>query len=74
MAKTPINLAPIPMESPANQIPVMIDNEPKKKVKILAHIFLLANENAIEIGPNKSIDRRIRLTTSAKDSIQVVLQ
>ncbi|GEM_PF-845722 len=62
------------MESPANQIPVMIDNEPKKKVKILAHIFLLAKEKAIAIGPNKSIDRRIRLTTSAKDSIQVVLQ
>ena len=62
------------MDKPANQIPVMIDNEPKKKVKILAHIFLLANENAIAIGPNKSIDRSIRLTTSAKDSIQVVLQ
>jgi hypothetical protein len=35
MAKTPINLALIPMDKPANQIPVMIDNEPKKKVKIL---------------------------------------
>ena len=64
----------MPMDNPANQIPVMIDNEPKKKVKILAHIFLLANEKAMAIGPNKSIDKSIRLTTSAKDSIQVVLQ
>ena len=74
MAKTPISLAPIPIDKPANQIPVMIDNEPKKKVNILAHIFLLANEKAIAIGPNKSIDKRIRLTTSANDSIKVVLQ
>jgi len=74
MAKTPINLAPIPIERPANQIPVMIDNEPKKKVKILAHIFWLANEKAMAIGPNKSIDKSITLTTSAKDSIKVVLQ
>ena len=74
MAKTPISLAPIPIERPANQIPVMIAKEPKKKVKILAHIFLLANEKAIAIGPNKSTDKSIRLTRSAKDSIQVVLQ
>jgi len=74
MAKTPINRAPIPIERPANQIPVMIDNEPKKKVKTLAHIFLLAKEKTIAIGPNKIIDRSIRLTTSAKDSIKVVLQ
>ena len=62
------------MERPANQIPVMIDNEPKKKVKILAQNFLLAKEKAMAIGPNKSIDRRIRLTTSARDCIKVVLQ
>ena len=74
MAKTPINLAPIPIERPANQIPVMIDNEPKKKVKILAHIFWLANEKAMAIGPNKSIDKSIRLTRIAKDCIKVVLQ
>ena len=74
MAKTPISLAPIPIERPANQIPVMIAKEPKKKVKILAHIFLLANEKAIAIGPNKSTDKSIRLTRSAKDSIKVVLQ
>lgn len=74
MAKTPISLAPIPMDNPANQIPVMIDKEPKKKVKILAHIFLLAKEKAIAIGPNKSIERSIRLTRSAKDCIKVVLQ
>ena len=73
MAKTPISLAPIPIERPANQIPVMIAKEPKKKVKILAHIFLLANEKAIAIGPNKSTDKSIRLTRSAKDSIKVVL-
>jgi hypothetical protein len=52
----------------------MTDNDPKKKVKTLAHIFLLAKEKAIAIGPNKIIDRSIRLTTSAKDSIKVVLQ
>jgi secreted trypsin-like serine protease len=74
MAKTPISLAPIPIERPANQIPVIIAKEPKKKVKILAHIFLLANEKAIAIGPNKSTDKSIRLTRSAKDSIKVVLQ
>jgi secreted trypsin-like serine protease len=74
MAKTPISLAPIPMDNPANQIPVMIDKDPKKKVKILAHIFLLAKEKAIAIGPNKSIERSIRLTRSAKDCIKVVLQ
>jgi len=74
MAKTPMTLAPIPMDKPANQIPVIIDNDPKKKVKIRAHIFLLAKEKAIAIGPNKIIDRSIRLTTSAKDSIKVVLQ
>jgi len=74
MAKTPISLAPIPIERPANQIPVMIAKEPKKKVRILAHIFLLANEKAIAIGPNKSTDKSIRLTRSAKDSIKVVLQ
>ena len=74
MAKTPISLAPIPIERPANQIPVMIAKEPKKKVKILAHIFLLANEKAMAIGPNKSTDKSIRLTRSAKDSIKVVLQ
>ena len=74
MAKTPISLAPIPIERPANQIPVMIAKEPKKKVKILAHIFLLANEKAIAIGPNKSTDKSIRLTRRAKDSIKVVLQ
>jgi hypothetical protein len=62
------------MERPANQIPVMTDNDPKKKVKTLAHIFLLAKEKAIAIGPNKIIDRSIRLTTSAKDCIKVVLQ
>jgi hypothetical protein len=62
------------MDKPANQIPVMIDNEPKKKVKTLAHIFLLAKEKAIAIGPNKIIDRSIRLTTSANDCIKVVLQ
>jgi secreted trypsin-like serine protease len=62
------------MDKPANQIPVMIDNEPKKKVKILAQNFLLAKEKAMAIGPNKSIDRRVRLTTSARDCIKVVLQ
>ena len=72
IAKTPITLAPIPMDKPANQIPVMTDNDPKKKVKILAHIFLLAKEKAIAIGPNKIIDRSIRLTTSANDCIKVV--
>ena len=74
MAKTPISLAPIPIERPANQIPVMIANDPKKKVKIRAHIFLLAKEKPIAIGPNKSTERSIRLTRSAKDSIKVVLQ
>jgi len=74
MAKTPINLAPIPIVRPANQIPVMMANDPKKKVKIRAHIFLLAKEKPIAIGPNKSTERSIRLTRSAKDSIKVVLQ
>jgi secreted trypsin-like serine protease len=74
MAKTPINLAPIPIVRPANQIPVMMAKDPKKKVKIRAHIFLLAKEKAIAMGPNKSTERSIRLTRSAKDSIKVVLQ
>lgn len=74
MAKIPINLAPIPIEREASQPPEMIAKNPKTKVKILAHNFWLINENAIAIGPYKRIDKTIRLTSSAKDSIEVVLQ
>ena len=52
----------------------MIERNPNTKAKILAHSFLLANEKAMANGPNKSIDKRIRLTTSANDCIKVVLQ
>ena len=52
---------------------MIIAKDPNIKVNILAHFFWLAKEHARAIGPNKSTERRIRLTRSAKDSIKVVL-
>ena len=52
---------------------MIIAKDPNIKVNILAHFFWLAKEHARAIGPNKSTERSIRLTRSAKDSIKVVL-